>query len=649
LAVAYAHQRLIIHRDIKPANIRVTSDGEPKLLDFGIAKLLDPATAAIEQTMTMGAVMTPEYASPEQVRGETMTTASDVYALGVILYELLTEQKPYKIDNRSPTAVARAITDQEPTRPSAAVAKGDGNSKLQAPSSKLLRGDLDSIVLKALRKEPERRYASVAQFSEDVRRYLDGRPVTARKGTFSYRAEKFIRRNKLAVAASAVVVLSLIAGIFATTFEARRANRRFNDVRRLANSLMFEIHDSVKDLQGSTPTRRLIVTRALEYLDSLAREAGGNASLQRELATAYEKVGDIQGNPFFANLGDTDGALASYRKALTIREATRNDRDIDSAIELGRSYRSVGDILEQKGNVAGTIDNYRRSLSIFQKLAVANPNVWDAQDEYARAYEVLGDGLARTDAKEERLKNYEKTLSIREQLLTQKPNDARLQRSVAVSFMKVGGGSDPKNPEAIANIRRAIEIFEQLASDPNNERAYRDVGFGYYQLGQVQLAAGDFAGALASRKKAFAIREKVSAEDPKNVQARFDLGVAHGDLAEALTANSEPAAALDHAQHALSILQGLASADPSNAVYQRNFALCYEKFGEIYSRLGTAPSRPVAQRNRDWNEARNSYRKGLELFSKLRDRGMLMPADAEQPQKFSAKIQECEQAIAKLK
>jgi eukaryotic-like serine/threonine-protein kinase len=650
LAVAFAHQRLVIHRDIKPANIRVTPDGEPKLLDFGIAKLLDPGTAAIEQTMTVAAVMTPEYASPEQVRGETMTTASDIYSLGVVLYELLTDQKPYKIDNRTPTAVARAISEQEPTKPSTAVARSNGNSKSQTPNPKIFRGDLDSIVLTALRKEPERRYASVGQFSEDIRRYLEGRPVTARKGTFSYQTSKFIKRNKIAATAATLILLSLIAGIFATAFEARRANRRFDDVRRLANSLMFEIHDSVKDLQGSTPTRRLIVSRALEYLDSLAREAGNNASLQRELATAYEKVGDIQGNPFYANLGDTDGALASYRKALTIREAIKNDRDPELAMEMGRSYRAVGDILEQKGNVAATIDNYRRSLSTFQELASAHPMGFSAQDEYARAYEVLGDGLGRTELKDERLRSYQKALSIRQRLLMQDPNNAKLNRSIGLSFMKVGGAMDPKMPEAAENVRKGIVMLEKLAADdPNNERAYREVGFAYYQLGQVELAAGDSASALESRRKAFTIRERIAAQDPKNVQARFDLGVAHADLAEALNATDDHTQAVTHAQQALSILQNLSAADPTNAVYQRNVGLCYEKLGQIYEDLAGDQKRSAADREKNWADARGWYRKGLDLFSGLRKRGTLMPVDADQPQKFVTKIRDCDTAIAQLK
>ena len=240
--------------------------------------------------------------------------------------------------------------------------------------------------------------------------------MTARKDTFNYRTVKFIKRNKVAVAAAALVVLSLIGGIFATALEARRAHlqrsraeKRFNDVRRLAHSLMFEIDDSVKDLQGSTPTRRLIVSRALEYLDKLASEAADNPVLQRELATAYEKIGDIQGNPYYANFGDADGALASYRKAVIIRERLKNvGETVDTTMDLGRSYRALGDILEQKGDVAGTMENYRRSKSTFEELAVANPRDLSVQDELARAYETLGDGLSRSsNGTAERLKSYQ--------------------------------------------------------------------------------------------------------------------------------------------------------------------------------------------------------------------------------------------------
>ena len=226
-AVHYAHQRLIIHRDIKPANILITKEGETKLLDFGIAKLLDQETSVgHEQTMTFAAAMTPEYASPEQIRGEAMTTASDIYSLGVLLYELVTGQRPYRIKGRNAAEIAHAIMEHEPARPSTAVARSATNSKFEVRNSKLLKGDLDNIVLKAIRKEPQRRYSSIAQFSEDVLRHLQGRTVIAHKDTIGYRTRKFISRHKAGVGAAGLIALSLIAGVVATFWQATLARRQ---------------------------------------------------------------------------------------------------------------------------------------------------------------------------------------------------------------------------------------------------------------------------------------------------------------------------------------------------------------------------------------------------------------------------------------
>ncbi|MGI9034586.1 MAG: serine/threonine protein kinase, partial [Pyrinomonadaceae bacterium] len=280
-AVAYAHSRLIVHRDLKPSNILVNEKGEPKLLDFGISKLLSDVENEEQGTVTSLGMMTPNYAAPEQFRGENVSTATDVYSLGVILYELLTDKLPYNVNDRRLYEVARIVCETDPNRPSEISAQTDENRKtnfkFRNQTSKFLRGDLDNILLKSLRKEPERRYSSVEKFSDDLRRHLEGLPVAARPATFSYRAEKFIRRNRLPVFSAALAFLILTIGIAGISWQYARAEsqrqiaeQRFNQVRGLADNVIFKYHDTVSKLQGSTEIRRMLVKDATNYLDALA-------------------------------------------------------------------------------------------------------------------------------------------------------------------------------------------------------------------------------------------------------------------------------------------------------------------------------------------------------------------------------------------
>src|ERR1051326_1416409 len=285
-AVEYAHRQFIVHRDLKPGNILVSDAGVAKLLDFGISKLLQQELSPYGETATATLhMLTPDYASPEQVRGEPITIASDIYSLAAVLYELLTGVRPHRLEKRTPQAMERAICEEDVIRPSLAA-----NKEL----ARRLNGDLDNILLLAMQKDPQRRYATVEQFAEDIRRHLAYEPVRARPDTLRYRVVKFARRRRGAVTAATLIVACLLAGIVVSWREASIARTNLLDARRLANDFVFDVHDAVRDLPGSTRARRLIVETGLRFVDGMAKSSRRDWQLQSELATAYQRIGDVQ-------------------------------------------------------------------------------------------------------------------------------------------------------------------------------------------------------------------------------------------------------------------------------------------------------------------------------------------------------------------
>jgi len=602
VAVHYAHQRLVIHRDIKPSNVMVTKEGEPKLLDFGIAKIVSPIHDA-QTTFTLA--MTPEYASPEQIRGEAITTATDVYSLGVVLYQLLTGRSPYPGDTRTPHKLAQAVCETEPGRPSTVVVRRDvENGKEGDPEqissiregtpAKLQRrlgGDLDDITMMALRKEPARRYSSVEQFAEDIRRHLDGLPVAANKGSWSYRAEKFVQRHKVGIAAVAVVLLAVAGGVGATIREARiaranaqRAEKRFNDVRKLANSFLFEFHDAVEHLQGATPARELVVKRALEYLDSLSQEAGTDASLQKELATAYERVGNVQGGAYRDSLGNYQGALESFRKARTIREQALEASPEDEILrsQVAQEYGEIGGVLEITGNLKGALESYKNGLDVL--AASQHPNIKtrirgeNLYDRYANALAESGDLPAA-------VLSDQKSIDLIDEIIKEDPSDHENIRDLAISSIHLGDSLRRMRQlsEALATYRRAHVAFQSIV-EPANAQSKRDVNVADSRIAGILRITGNIREGLAVHQSQLLDDMAAQKADPSNVLIREDVYIDYNQIAEDKLALGEIGEALFNERKGIALDEAEVTANADDSRARDNLQSQYFTLGKILRR-----------------------------------------------------------------
>jgi eukaryotic-like serine/threonine-protein kinase len=514
-AVSHAHRNLVVHRDLKPGNILITADGSPKLLDFGVARILDPQ---MDPGLTIhsenGRPLTPDYASPEQIRGDTAGTGADVYSLGVVFHELLTGIRP---------RVTASFVDTPVDAPRESLGGVAGAERLRHK----LQGDLDNIVQKATRIEPERRYASVDQFAEDIRNYLESRPVLARPDSLWYRTAKFARRRRYPLLATAAVAISLICGIVIALSQARharnaqaRAEDRLAQMVSVSNRSLTNVYTLLERLPGAMPARKELVHSTVDLLQDLSREAGNDSRVRIALARAYLKLGDLQGDQDAANIGDVPGSLKSYQAGTALISPLTSEPDSERLALWADLQNGIGKLLTATG------ERDRAAKILDAAIAVVDRS--DDATSKAELYLSMARALDATKV-EPALEWGKKSVEAAKLARQRTPNDTRVLLILSAAYTTVGYAYfQAGHPEgAEIPYAESMRLREQLAREHPNDfvfRRYLKLAYEHYAALQGSPQRANLGHPEIARlyyKKAQPL-EEADRDDPQNHSAKYD-------------------------------------------------------------------------------------------------------------------------------
>ncbi|MEP7365046.1 MAG: serine/threonine-protein kinase [Acidobacteriota bacterium] len=597
-AIHYLHQRLVLHRDLKPDNILVPADGRPRVLDFGIARMLDDGNA--ESSGATMAILSPGYASPEQLKGGQLTPASDLYSLGLLLYELLTGEAA-----RSETGLDEVFDSLQ--RPVA------------APSAKVkgLSPDLDAIVLKALAPEPGGRYASAEEFSADIQRFLEGRPVEARAPTRWYYAARFWSRNRLLGGVIAALLLAVVGGLILSLLEARRAarqaelaGRRFNESRQLIRTVIHDLQPKLRRIDGTVAVRVTLIAESLRYLEALRKDAVGDPGVLRDLIDGYVELASVTGSLSEASLGNVSGSAKLMEKAGELTDSLlRTDAGTAASLRSAANYISSSARQEfQFGSHAKALTQARRAWQLAERSVAIAPGDGQMLDSLAVASALVGDVSEDPEA---RIQRYEQSIGIWKQAEVKHPDSSgRAARNIALMYRNLSNSflNTLRFPEALKAAETAEAIDRQaVEASPNSPAALMDLAFDNGALADAHEGMGDFPKAIADSQTSVELRARVVRSNPEDFRAADRLAYSVQTLAELEAKAGSAAAAEREYRRAIQIYEKLARRGPLAFTSRLALAVSYSALARMERNAGNAQGACASIRQaRTWSASLNA-------------------------------------------